>query len=109
MFVVPGTTPFLFPATDSKSIMPVPAFTRTPVLSAKTMLEKSTILMRVSSDFGQLAVNRHLIVGVDWAMAGAATADAAIPVAGLAPPFQPTPLDNSTGTDVCSPISSFAI
>src|SRR5215471_1856400 len=27
----------------------------------------------------------------------------------LAPPFQPTPLDNSTGTDVCSPISSFAI
>jgi hypothetical protein len=35
----------------------------------------------VSSDFGQLAVNRHLIVGIDWAMAGAATADAAIAVA----------------------------
>jgi hypothetical protein len=35
----------------------------------------------VSSDFGQLAVNRHLIVDIDWAMAGAATADAAIPVA----------------------------
>ena len=33
----------------------------------------------VSSDFGQLAVRRHLISGMDCAMAGAATADAAIP------------------------------
>jgi hypothetical protein len=33
----------------------------------------------VSSDFGQLAVSRHRSSGVDWAMAGAATADAAIP------------------------------
>src|SRR5436190_15456661 len=33
----------------------------------------------VSSDFGQLAANRQRMSGVDWAMAGAATADAAIP------------------------------
>src|SRR3954462_3200528 len=33
----------------------------------------------VSSDFGQLAVSRHLISGMDWATAGAATADAATP------------------------------
>jgi hypothetical protein len=46
MFVVPGTTAILLPAMDSKLTMPVPAFTRTPVLSAKTMLEKSTIFMR---------------------------------------------------------------
>jgi len=34
----------------------------------------------VSSDFGQLAVNRHLMAGIDWAMAGAATADVARPI-----------------------------
>jgi hypothetical protein len=33
----------------------------------------------VSSDFGQLTVIRHLISGIDWATAGAATADAASP------------------------------
>jgi hypothetical protein len=31
----------------------------------------------VSSDFGKLEVNRHLISGDDWAMAGDATAAAA--------------------------------
>jgi hypothetical protein len=46
MLVVPGTTAILFPAMDSKLMMPALAFTRTPVLSAKIMLEKSTILMR---------------------------------------------------------------
>src|SRR5215470_2617840 len=35
----------------------------------------------VSSDFGQLAVSRHLTSGVDWAMAGAASAEAAMPAA----------------------------
>ena len=35
----------------------------------------------VSSDFGQLAVNRHLTSGIDCATAGAASADAAIPAA----------------------------
>src|SRR6266446_1813758 len=35
----------------------------------------------VSSDFGQLAVNRHLIVGPDWAMAGLAM----VATAALAP------------------------
>jgi hypothetical protein len=29
---------------------------------------------------GQLAVNRHLMVGIDWAMAGEATVDAARPI-----------------------------
>src|SRR5436309_3019457 len=33
----------------------------------------------VSSDFGQLAVRRHLTSGMDWAMAGAASADAVTP------------------------------
>jgi hypothetical protein len=33
----------------------------------------------VSSDFGQLAVNRHLNSGIDCAMAGAAIVDVAIP------------------------------
>jgi len=33
----------------------------------------------VSSDFGQLAVNRHFSSGIDWAMAGAAIADVASP------------------------------
>src|SRR5262245_48591446 len=33
----------------------------------------------VSSDFGQLAASRHLISGLDCAIAGAATADAARP------------------------------
>jgi hypothetical protein len=33
----------------------------------------------VSSDFGQLAVNRHFISGDDCAIAGAATAAAAAP------------------------------
>jgi hypothetical protein len=33
----------------------------------------------VSSDFGQLAVSRHFSSGIDCAMAGAATADAARP------------------------------
>src|SRR5262245_6330568 len=33
----------------------------------------------VSSDFGQLAVSRHLNSGIDWAIAGAATPDAARP------------------------------
>jgi hypothetical protein len=33
----------------------------------------------VSSDYGQLAVKRHLTSGIDCAMAGAATVDAAIP------------------------------
>src|SRR6516162_9028987 len=46
MFVEPGTTAILFPAMDSKLMIPALALTRTPVLSAKTMLEKSTILMR---------------------------------------------------------------
>ena len=46
MFVVPGTAAICFPAMDSKFVMPVPVFTRTPVLSAKTRLEKSTIFMR---------------------------------------------------------------
>src|SRR6516162_11053214 len=35
----------------------------------------------VSSDFGKLDVNRHLISGEDWAIAGAATAVAAAPTA----------------------------
>src|SRR5438094_1284424 len=35
----------------------------------------------VSSDFGQLAVSRHLTSGVDWAMAGAASAETAMPAA----------------------------
>jgi hypothetical protein len=35
----------------------------------------------VSSDFGQLAVSRHLISGIDCATAGAASAEAAIPAA----------------------------
>src|SRR5271165_4209080 len=46
MFVEPGMTAILFPAMDSKLMMPASALTRTPVLSAKIMLEKSTILMR---------------------------------------------------------------
>jgi hypothetical protein len=33
----------------------------------------------VSSDFGQLAVNRHLNSGIDCAMAGAAIVEAVIP------------------------------
>src|SRR5262249_13750026 len=33
----------------------------------------------VSSDFGQLAVSRHFSSGIDWATAGAATADVASP------------------------------
>jgi hypothetical protein len=33
----------------------------------------------VSSDFGQLAVNRHLTVGIDWAIAGLAMVAAAAP------------------------------
>src|SRR5262245_49915745 len=36
---------------------------------------------RVSSDLGQLAVNRHFTSGMDWAIAGAATAVAARPPA----------------------------
>src|SRR5215813_13195651 len=35
----------------------------------------------VSSDFGQLAVSRHLTYGIDCATAGAASAEAAIPAA----------------------------
>src|SRR5262249_47899819 len=35
----------------------------------------------VSSDFGQLAVSRHLTSGMDCATAGAASADAALPAA----------------------------
>src|SRR5262252_7066604 len=35
----------------------------------------------VSSDFGQLAVSRHLTSGIDCATAGAASVDAAIPAA----------------------------
>jgi hypothetical protein len=35
----------------------------------------------VSSDFGQLAVNRHLMVGIDWAIAGLAMLAAAAPAA----------------------------
>jgi hypothetical protein len=44
----------------------------------------------VSSDFGQLAVNRHLNSGIDCAMAGAAIVDVAIPTP-LASFFYATP------------------
>jgi len=49
-------------------------------VASETYLEKvSQAPNSVSSDLGQLAVNRHLISGIDCAIAGAATADPAIP------------------------------
>jgi hypothetical protein len=51
-----------------------------PSVASETYLEiVSQAPKIVSSDFGQLAVNRHLMVGIDWAMAGLAmTATAAL-------------------------------
>jgi hypothetical protein len=49
------------------------------VISAMRLAMNSGQPYRVSSDFGQLAVRRHLISGMDCAMAGAATAEPARP------------------------------
>ena len=49
------------------------------VASATLLAMTSAPPYSVSSDFGQLEVIRHLISGIDWAIAGAATALAATP------------------------------
>jgi hypothetical protein len=49
------------------------------VASATYLAKVSEAPHRVSSDFGKLEVRRHLISGMDCAIAGAATADAARP------------------------------
>src|SRR4029079_11907868 len=57
-------------------------------VKAATRLEMSSAPpYSVSRDFGQLAGIRHFTSGVDWAMAGAATAVAVAPR-----PATPTPL-----------------
>jgi len=50
------------------------------VISATRLAKYSHPPKSVSRDFGQLAASRHLTSGIDWAMAGAAIADAVIPM-----------------------------
>jgi len=55
----------------------------------------------VSRDFGQLAASRHLTSGIDWAIAGATTADVVIPT--------PAALRNSRRFMVILPVGPSAL